>query len=172
MGLPILTGCYSSYAEKIREKMTMQAVCGADCGNCGYGKERLCRGCTVSKGCPFGKQCFLYQYIKVGGTKHYEQFKKQLLDEFHSLNIPGMPEIHELYAMNGSYVNLAYPMPNGTLVKLLDDNQIYLCNQVECNFSDGQTHRYYGLVAGMDFLMVSEYGANCADPELLVYRKR
>lgn len=150
----------------------MQAACGADCNNCGYGRERHCRGCTASNGCPFGKQCFLYQYIKVGGRKYFEQLKRQLLDEFRSLNIPGMPEIHELYAMNGSFVNLAYPIPNGSLVKFLDDDRIYLCNQVACEFQDGDSIRYYGLVAGLDFLLVSTYGVNCADPEIVVYKKR
>ncbi|MCI5969813.1 MAG: hypothetical protein MRZ29_01505 [Oscillospiraceae bacterium] len=83
-----------------------------------------------------------------------------------------MPEINELYALNGSYVNLAYPMPNGNSVKFLDDREVYLGNQVECEFNDGEMIKCYGLVAGMDFLMVSEYGENCTSPELVVYKKR
>ena len=83
-----------------------------------------------------------------------------------------MPVIDELYAMNGSYVNLAYPMPNGNNIKLLDDASIYLCNQVECEFNDGELIRCFGLVADMNFLLVSEYGANCAEPEIVVFKKR
>ena len=98
--------------------------------------------------------------------------KKQLVDEFNSLNIAGMPKIDDLFPINGAYVNLAYPMPNGKTVKLLDDNDIYLGNQLECEFSDGELIKCYGLVAGLDFILVSEYGENCSSPEIVVYKKR
>ena len=149
-----------------------KSICGADCANCGFGRDNNCKGCIDSKGCPFGKQCFIYKYIKKGGIENYEIFKKQLMDEFNSLNVPGMPKIEDLYAINGSYVNIAYPMPNGYEVKLLDDKEIYLCNQVECEFNDGELIKCFGLVAGMDFLLVAEYGENCTDPELVIYKKR
>ena len=76
------------------------------------------------------------------------------------------------FRLNGSFVNLAYPMPCGSDVKLLDDRDIYLGNQVECEFNDGELIKCFGLVAGMDFLLVSEYGANCTSPEIVVYKKR
>lgn len=95
-----------------------------------------------------------------------------MIDEFNSLNIPGMPAINELYAMNGVYVNLSYRMPNGKNLKLLDDNGIYLCNQVECEFNDGSITRCFGLVAGLDFILVSEYGENCSNPEIVIYKRR
>ena len=63
-------------------------------------------------------------------------------------------------------------MPNGNNVKLLDDKNIYLCNQVECEFNDGELIRCFGLVADMNFLLVSEYGANCSDPQIVVLKKR
>lgn len=149
-----------------------KSICGADCNNCGYGKNNGCRGCAESNGCPFGKKCFIAQYIKMGGVDSYNLFKEKLIEEFNSLNIPGMPEINELFPLNGTFVNLAYPMPSGNAVKLLDDKQIYLGNQVECEFNDGELIRCYGLVAGMDFLIVSEYGVNCTDPEIIVFKKR
>ena len=149
-----------------------KSICGADCTSCGFGNNNNCGGCAESKGCPFGKQCFIYKYIKTGGKENYEIFKKQLIDEFNSLNVPGMPRIEDLYAINGSYVNIAYPMPSGYEVKLLDDKEIYLCNQVECEFNDGELIKCLGLVAGMDFLLVAEYGENCTNPELIVFRKR
>lgn len=149
-----------------------KSICGADCENCGFGKNNGCAGCTESNGCPFGKKCFIAQYINMGGEDSYNLFKENLIEEFNALNIPGMPKIHELFALNGAYVNLAYPMPNGNTVKLLDDKQIYLGNQVECEFNDGELARCYGLVAGLDFLLVCEYGANCTDPEIIVYKKR
>lgn len=149
-----------------------KSICGADCDNCAYGKNLGCKGCAESKGCPFGKKCFIAEYIRVGGEEGYSLFKENLMEEFNSLNIPGMPRINELYAINGSFVNLAYPMPNGNTVKLLDDECIYLCNQVECEFNDGSLIKCFGLVGGMDFLLVAEYGENCTNPELIVYKKR
>ena len=148
-----------------------QSICGADCAKCGYGKKNGCKGCIESKSCPFGKQCFIAKYIKIGGEDNYNLFKEKLMQAFNELNIPGMPEIKELYPMNGAFVNLKYPMPSGKAVQLLDDREIYLCNQVECLFNDGELIKCYGLVAGMDFLLVSEYGANCTDPEIILYKK-
>lgn len=150
----------------------MKSICGADCGNCGYGKENNCKGCIDTKGCPFGKQCFIAGYIKTGGEENYNLFKENLINEFNSLGIPGMPKIDDLFALNGAYVNLAYPMPGGNTVKLLDDNQIYLGNQAACEFDDGDGEKCFGLVAGMDFLLVSEYGENGTNPEIVIYKKR
>ena len=150
----------------------MESICGADCNSCGYGKNNNCKGCSESNGCPFGKQCFIAKYIKTGGIENYNVFKKQIIDEFNSLNVPGMPKINELYPLNGAYVNLSYPLPSGSAVKLLEDANIYLGNQVECDFNEGEIIRCYGLVAGMDFLLVSEYGANGDSPELVVYKRR
>lgn len=149
-----------------------KALCGANCANCGYGKNGGCEGCNKSKGCPFGKQCFIYQYIKSGGTENYEKFKKQLIDEFNSLGIPGMPKIDSLYALNGEYVNLAYPMPSGENIKLLDDKAIYLGNQVECEFKSDEDVRCFGVVAGLNFLLVSEYGENGDNPEIVLFTRR
>ncbi|MBP3596506.1 MAG: DUF3795 domain-containing protein [Clostridia bacterium] len=150
----------------------MESICGADCSNCGYGKNKNCKGCVESKGCPFGKECFIAKYIKTGGIENYNIFKKQLIEEFNLLNIPGMPKINELYPLNGAFVNLSYPIPNGSSIKFLDDCSIYLGNQVECEFNEGNIIRCYGLVAGMDFLLVSEYGANGDNPEIIIYKKR
>ena len=95
------------------------SICGADCKNCGCGKDNNCKGCLESNGCPFGKQCFIFEHIKAGSTESYQLFKKQLIKEFNSLGIPGMPAINELYAMKGSYVNLAYTVPNDDEIKFL-----------------------------------------------------
>jgi hypothetical protein len=58
-------------------------------------------------------------------------------------------------------------MPNGCAVKLLDDNATYLGNQFE--ISD---ERCIGILANADFLLVSSYGKDGAEPELLLYKKR
>ena len=150
----------------------MDSICGANCSDCGYGKNNNCKGCKETKGCPFGKQCFVAQYILTGGRKKYELFKKQLVDEINSLNIVGMPKINDLNPLNGSFVNLSYPMPNGENIKLLYDNDIYLGNQVESEFNDGEIIRCFGILANMDFILVSEYGANGDNPEIILYKKR
>ena len=150
----------------------MESICGADCSNCGYGKNNNCKGCNATNGCPFGKECFIAKYILTGGKDNFEAFKNQLIDEFNLLNILGMPKIKELFSLNGAFVNLEYPLPNGKYIKLLEDNNIYLGNQVECEFNDGENVRCFGLVANMDFLLVSEYGENGIDPEIIIYKKR
>ena len=43
-----------------------KSICGANCADCGFGNNNNCKGCTESKGCPFGKECFIYKYIKLG----------------------------------------------------------------------------------------------------------
>ena len=39
-----------------------------------------------------------------------------------------MPKINELFPLNGSFVNLEYPLLNGGNVKFLNDDEIYLGN--------------------------------------------
>lgn len=106
----------------------MESFCGADCKKCGYGKNKKCKGCKQSDGCPFGEKCMVAKYIQIGGMENFNKFKQQLVEEFNRLNVPGMPEIKDLNPLNGAYVNLAYPMPNGYEMKILDDNSIYLGN--------------------------------------------
>ena len=40
------------------------SVCGADCGECRYLKEKKCKGCSKSEGkvfhCPKGEECAIY----------------------------------------------------------------------------------------------------------------
>ncbi len=150
----------------------MKSICGIDCNDCEYGKNKNCKGCAETHGCPFGKQCFIAKYIKTGGIENYNLFKKQLIEELNALKIPGMPEIKELFPLNGSFVNLEYPISNGSKIKLLDDNDIYLGNQFECEFNDNDIIRCYGIIANMDFLLISEYGENGSNPEIIIYKKR
>lgn len=138
----------------------MKSLCGADCANCQW--NSTCPGCDHEK-------CFIARYIKKDGREAYEEFKQTLIDEFNALGIPGMPKITELYALVGKYVNIEYPLPSGKTVKFLNDNSMYLGNQVECELRE---RRCYGMVACIDFLLVCEYGKNGADPEIVVYKRR
>ncbi|MBQ7667994.1 MAG: DUF3795 domain-containing protein [Clostridia bacterium] len=150
----------------------MESLCGADCTNCGYGKNNNCKGCSKTDGCPFGRQCFIAKYILTGGKENYELFKKQLVDEINELNISGMPKISDLIPLNGSFVNLSYPLPNGQNAEFLNNDDIYLGTQVECEFNDGNLIRCFGVVVNMDFILISEYGPNGDNPEIIVYKKR
>ncbi len=150
----------------------MKSICGANCDECEMLKSKKCEGCTKSKGCPFGKKCFIANYIELGGKEQYEVLKKNLTEEINSITIEGMPNIEELYPLNGAFVNLEYQLPNGKKTKFLDENDIYLGTQVECIFNDDEMKRCFGVIANMNFIMICEYGENGSNPELLIYKKR
>lgn len=99
----------------------------------------------------------------------FEAFKQQLIDEINALQIEGMPKVEKLNALVGAYVNLDYPLPGGTTARFLDDRVTYLGNQLESESDDG---RCFGVLANMDFILICTYGADGADPELLLYKKR
>ena len=138
----------------------MKALCGADCANCQW--NSTCPGCSDEK-------CFIARYIKKDSKEAYEKFKQTVINEINTLGIPGMPKINELYALVGRYVNLEYPLPGGGTVKFLDDNSMYLGNQVQCLHKEG---RCYGMVVCPEFLLVCEYGENGTDPEIVLYKRR
>ena len=65
-------------------------------------------------------------------------------------------------------MHLEYPLANGQSVKLLEDNNVYLGNQIEISGSD----RCYGLAADNTYMLVCEYECNGKKPEIIVYKKR
>ena len=111
---------------------------------------------------------FWKHYIAIGGEEMFEEFKAQIISELNALNIDGMPKVENLNILNGSYVNLEYPLPGGQSAKFLDDERAYLGTQLECEFGGG----CFGIVAGMDFILVCSYDGNGENPELLLYKKR
>jgi transcriptional regulator with XRE-family HTH domain len=108
-----------------------------------------------------------YEELSDGGQ--FEAFKQQLIKEINDLHIDGMPRVEKLNALVGKYVNLEYRLPNGDSVKFLDDQVTYLGNQLEPEFGGD---RCFGVLASMDFILVSTYGKDGADPELVLYKKR
>ena len=58
-----------------------------------------------------------------------KELKQQLIEEINSLGIEGLI-VNKLNLLTGSYVNLEYPLSNGTIVKFLkeydDTNMFYL----------------------------------------------
>lgn len=106
-----------------------------------------------------------HKELEDGGK--FEEFKKQLINEFNGLNIKGMPKVEKLNALVGNYVNIGYPLPSGVTAKFLDNGTTYLGNQLE-----GENGRCFGVIGNADFLLVSTYGKDGADPELILYKKR
>ncbi len=109
------------------------------------------------------------RYEELSDNGEFETFKKQLINEINDLNIEGMPELEKLNALVGSFVNLAYPLPNGMKAKFLDDKATYLGNQLKSEFGGD---RCFGVLANMDFILISTYEAEGKNPELVLYKKR
>lgn len=91
--------------------------------------------------------------------------KKVFIDEVNAL---GIAELHigNLYVLQGAFINQAYNI-NGNEVKLLDDNATYWGTQIQK--ADG---RCYGIACCEEYILVSEYGADGADAELVVLKRR
>lgn len=134
--------------------------CGIDCcKECNRLAE--CGGCEKCGGHPFGGSCVAER------NKDFSQLKQQLIDEINALGICGLI-VENLNLLTGAFVNLEYPLSNGTTVKFLNDKDIYLGNQIEIPNSE----RCYGVVANEDFILVCEYACNGANPKLLLYKRR
>lgn len=145
-----------------------ESLCGANCAQCP--SKEACPGCAETNGCPFGKPCYVAKYILTGGMENYQVFKQGLVDEINALHIDGMEAVTELYPLVGSFVNLEYPAPGGT-VEFLKDDEVYLGAQVKNLFDDsGKT--CFGVIARESFLLVCEYGENGTNPEIVVYKRR
>lgn len=91
--------------------------------------------------------------------------KKKFIEEVNALGIPNL-HITNLYVLQGSFVNQSYNI-NGNEVKLLDDNATYWGNQIVSNDS-----RCYGIACCEKFILVSEYGKDGADAELVMLKRR
>ena len=113
------------------------------------------------------------RYEQLSDNGQFDEFKRQLIDEINALSVEGMPKVEKLNALVGSYVNLAYRLPNGAKVRFLDDNTTYLGTQLEAEFGDHTAaDRCFGVIASADFILIATYGAQGADPELVLYKKR
>ena len=151
---------------RMGETEAEESICGLDCcGACGRRED--CGGCIKTEGRPFGGRCIAAEIIKQRGFAAFEEFKKKLIDEFNSLGIEGL-KVKDLNLLNGFYVNLEYPLANGQSVKLLEDHNIYLGNQIEIPGRD----RYYGIVGDDKYLLVCSYKCNGVEPQIICYKKR
>ncbi len=92
--------------------------------------------------------------------------KQQLIEEVNALGIKGLPKIKNLFVLQGSFINMEYTI-NGNKVKLLDDNATYWGTQVEIG-----PNRCFGIACDEHYILVSEYGKDGVDAELVVLKRR
>jgi len=109
------------------------------------------------------------KYDELSDDGQFEEFKEQLIKEINDLHIEGMPKLEKLNALVGQFVNLPYRLPSGADVKFLDDGTTYLGNQLESEFGG---NRCFGVLANMDFILISTYEKDGKNPELVLYKKR
>jgi len=146
-----------------------KTACNLDCGQCA--NKDTCPGCEAVGG---GGKCVIAACAERNGCEACRPFdgpcgmKEQLIKEFNALGIEDMPEVTDLTALPGHFINLEYTLPSGQKSKLWDDRRIYLGWQLEKKNS----HRCYGLTADENYLLVCEYGENGADPEIAAYQRR
>lgn len=144
----------------------MQSLCGTDCcSKCSRQVE--CGGCQNVKGHPFNGNCIAAECIEHDGWNGFLRFKEHLISEINALGIKGLT-VNDLNLLNGFFVNLEYSLANGQTVKLLEDNNVYLGNQIEVAGKE----RCYGVVADKNYILVCEYGCNGENPEIILYKKR
>ena len=94
--------------------------------------------------------------------------KQKYIDEVNALNIPDMPVIDNLFVLQGSFISLEYKL-NGNSFFVLDKDKSYWGTQVEKLNSNG---RCYGIACDEKYILVSEYGKDGADAEIVVLKRR
>ena len=147
--------------------MPLEDDCNISKEKDGNFNEEYCKWCYANGDFTLD---FWKQYAKLGGKEKFGEFKKQIIDEINVLiRIEGLPKVEELNVLPGSFVNLEYRLPNGEIVKFLDDGATYLGTQLECEFGGD---RCFGIVANMDFILICTYEENGENPELVLYKKR
>ena len=98
----------------------MECYCGTDCcASCG---EKDCGGCLPTGGRPFGGQCVAAECVRQGGAQALAAARERLVAEFNALGIHGL-HLDGLNLLHGAFVNLEYPLANGSRVKLLQDEK-------------------------------------------------
>lgn len=142
----------------------MSSIFGADCAVCAMKND--CRGCAESCGMPFGEKCMLAALCEKGGS--IDALKQELIAEFNALDIEGMDEVSELFALRGAFINMEFTLPNGDKAKFWNDNRIYLGSQLQKQNSD----RCYGIAADETHLLVCEYGQGGSDAQLVLFKRR
>ncbi len=93
--------------------------------------------------------------------------KKVYIEEVNALGIKDL-HIENLFVLQGSFINQEYKL-NGNSIFLLDNNATYWGTQVEKPDTEG---RCFGIACDEKYILVSEYGKDGSDPEIVVLKKR
>lgn len=91
--------------------------------------------------------------------------KKVFIEEVNALGIKDL-KVDNLFVLQGSFINQPYCI-NGNEVKLLDDNATYWGTQIQKSDS-----RCYGIACCEQYILVSEYGPDGSDAQLILLKKR
>lgn len=145
----------------------MNELCGNSCCSKCELKDIICDGCAETNGHPCGGTCVAAECIQARGLGAMYVQEMTIAKEVNALQIEGLT-VGDMNLLLGGYVNLEYLLPNGKRVKLLDDKRVYWTDQIERQDCEG----YYGVVADDRILVVSTYGCEGEEPEILVYKKR
>ena len=153
------------------ENTKMETICGVDCGQCPM--HETCKGCKATQGHPFGGDCVAAECCQGRGYGKCAECaacaaRAQLMEEVNGLGISDIPPVTELFTLIGAYINLEYPLPGGQTVKFWKDENVYFGAQLP----KGDSGRCYGLIADAHHLLISEYGENLADPQIVLFKKR
>ena len=115
-----------------------------------------------------------YPTLKRWSTPTYQlphaqsPLKQKFIDEVNALNIPDMPVIDNLFVLQGSFINLEYKL-NGNTFSILDKEKSYWGTQVDKLNSNG---RCYGIACDEKYILVSEYGKDETDAEIVMLKRR
>ncbi|MGN0522428.1 MAG: hypothetical protein ACI4IQ_07310 [Eubacterium sp.] len=93
--------------------------------------------------------------------------KNKILEEIKNLGIKEFESLNSLNLLDGSYLNLEVPLPNGNKTKLLNDDKKYYANQIDIAGTD----RCYGVAADDRFIVVYKYGCEGANAELVLIKQ-
>lgn len=145
----------------------MYELCGNSCCESCELKDIACPGCGETNGHPCGGTCAAAECIQARGLGAMYTQEMAIAKEVNELQIEGL-SVGGLNLLLGGYINLEYLLPSGSRVKLLDDKRVYWADQIPRQDCDG----YYGVVADDKLLLVSAYGCEETEPEILVYKKR
>lgn len=132
----------------------------------GFFNEEYCKWCYAD-----GDYTMDYwkQYARLGGKEKFNEFKQKIIEEINTLLcVEGLPKVKDLNVLSGSFINLEYTLPNGKIVKFLNDKATYLGTQLESEFGG----RCFGIATNMDFILICNYEENGENPELVIYKKR
>lgn len=99
---------------------------------------------------------------------HPSPMKRQIIDEINALDIKDMPKVENLFILQGSFINIEYHL-NGNSMFLLDNDATYWGIQIEKQ--NGEEH-CFGIACDEKYILVSEYGKERENPEIVLLKRR